>query len=113
MTQQACTGRESATLEEIVQNQDDTKNHHHHIGKLRATCFACQQGAYVCSKSKSIVGDCTQQKTDGHVITGICAVSKVSVQKAAKSIHNGYQRHDDAETGLSDTIFCTKSRNGE
>ena len=111
MAQQSGTGRESAPLEEIVQQEDDSEHQHHHIGKLWARLFTCDERTDVGTKPEGIVGYGTQQESYGHMETCIHSVGHIAIKESAQAIHDGNEGHDDTKAGLGDTVFRAQAGN--
>ena len=113
MAQQACTGRETASLEEVIEQQDDAKDEYHHVGKLWTGSITRNQGADIGTEPKGIVGYGTEQKAYCHMVTRIHAVGHEAIEETADTIDHRHKRHDDTETGLCDAILGAQTGDGK
>lgn len=110
MDHQMVARGEAASLEDIVDNQQNGHYDYYSVDKVRTFGLACNPVADEVAEAENVVAQSAYPKTQDKMPAGIGTVCDDTVYKFGQAVYDADQREDYTETGVGDSVFLSEHR---
>ena len=110
---QVVAGCKATTLKDIVEHQQHSHDDDHAVDEVGTGLLTGDPVADDVTEAEDVIDQSTRPQTYDEMPSGIGPVPDDAVDKLRYAIYDAYQRQNDAETGIGDTVFSAQNRHGK